>query len=71
MDQNETFFENLGAMYEEHEDDSSSPFLKQFSTYFMFDEMGLKRKQFIERFQKSFLNFLTKFCQRQSGKEAF
>ena len=44
-------------------------FVKQFSTYFMFDEMGLKRRQFIERFQKAFLGFLTKFCQRQSGKE--
>ena len=43
-------------------------FLKQFSTYFMFEELNLKRRQFIERFQKGFLSFLTNFCQRQSGK---
>lgn len=44
-------------------------FLKQFSTYFMFEEMNLKRRQFIERFQRAFLGFLNQFCQRQSGKE--
>ena len=44
-------------------------FLKQFSSYFMFEEMGLKRRQFIERFQKGFLSFLLNFSQRQSGKE--
>ena len=44
-------------------------FLKQFSTYFMFEEMDLKRRQFLERFQRGFISFLTNFCQRQSGKE--
>lgn len=44
-------------------------FVKQFSAHFMFDEMGLKRRQFIERFHRAFLGFLTKFCQRQSGKQ--
>ncbi|MEC9092234.1 MAG: sulfotransferase domain-containing protein [Planctomycetota bacterium] len=43
-------------------------FLKQFSTYFMFEEIGLKRRQFVERFQRGFLSFLMNFCQRQSGK---
>ena len=44
-------------------------FLKQFSGYFMFDELELKRNQFMERFQRGFISFLTNFCQRQSGKE--
>lgn len=43
-------------------------FLKQFSTYFMFDEIPLKRRQFIERFQRGFISFLSNFCQRQTGK---
>ena len=34
----------------------------------MFDELDLKRRQFIERFQRGFINFLLNFCQRQSGK---
>lgn len=57
-----------------NQDGSMSPritfdeFLKQFSTYFMFEEMGLKRRQFIERFQRGFISFVNNFCQRQSGK---
>lgn len=44
-------------------------FLKQFSTHFMYEEMGLNQKQFIERFQRGFISFLKNFCQRQTQKE--
>lgn len=44
-------------------------FLKQFSTHFIFEEMGINQKQFIERFQRGFISFLKNFCQRQTQKE--
>lgn len=44
-------------------------FLKQFSTHFIFEEMGINQKQFTERFQRGFISFLKNFCQRQTQKE--
>ena len=43
-------------------------FVKQYSSFFMYEELGLNRQQFIDRFQRGFTTFLHRFCQRQADK---
>lgn len=43
-------------------------YAKAFSVHYFHDELGLDREQFLEGFQKSFVNYLVSFATRQSGK---
>ena len=58
----------------QNNDGSSSPritfdsYAKAFSVHYFFEQLGMNREQFLETFQKSFVNYLISFASRKSGK---
>ena len=55
-------------------DGSSSPritfdkYAKSFSVHYFFEKMGMDRKQFMDVFERSFVNFLVSFAQNRTNK---